>query len=298
MAADETENNDDWMTALLKSAIFRALPPANIQKLIMSLIQVNYDQGDLIIRQGEPGDFYYIILKGQCMVSRKPAANAKEIKLAMLSNQDSFGEDSLITGEPRNVNITALTQTRLLQLSKDKFISLIKQPTLKFIPYTQISNELENGAVLLDVRTQDEFNKYHVPGSVNAPFFSLRMQIKTLNKKRKTLVICESGRISEAAAFILLRSRFNVFIIEGGINQERLETAESAMSEPEDSNLDIESSDLMEQDPLVLENQRLKEAVQKLSSEKRELEAKYRNLYKQTEKIKSVLDTLKNNKPD
>ncbi len=320
MAIDEPEeagsDNDDWMTTLLKSPIFRALPPANLQQIVMALTEVNFQKGELIIKQGDPGDFYYLIKKGDCLISRKPSANAKEIKLAQLHTQDTFGEDSLLSGKPRNVSVTALTDISLICLSKDKFISLIKEPSLKFINHTQIPDELAKGTALIDVRSADEYNKQHLAHSVNTPFFSLRMYIKSLNKTKPVIVICKNGKTSEAAAFLLLRNKFSATIVEGGIEnipEEELETAATfgidnitdtpttgTVIKPgeaiEDTSLSLElepTGTTENETSLYEENKQLKLTVQSLKEDKENLEQKYRMLYKQTEKLKAVLDTLK-----
>jgi rhodanese-related sulfurtransferase len=301
----ENENDADWMTTLLKSPIFRALPPANLQKIIIGLEEVSFEKGELIIKQGDPGDFYYLIKKGHCLISRKPSANAKDIKLAQLRTQDTFGEDSLISGEPRNVSITALTDISLLRLSKEKFISLIKKPSIKYIPHSEIAAKLGSGAFLLDVRTPDEYKKHHLPNSINEPFFSLRMQIKTFDRKKDILVICANGKTSEAATFLLLRHKLNAFVVESGMEQASHEDIYSSTS---DDNNDLEKTTAPEvaapattkipadeessQDSQNHENQELKLMLKQLTEEKEELEKKYRILYKQSEKLKAVLDTL------
>ena len=305
----EDENDADWMTTLLKSPIFRALPPANLQKIIMGLEEVNFKKGMQIVKQGEPGDFYYLIKKGHCLLSRKPSTNAKEIKLAQLRTQDTFGEDSLLSGDPRNVSITALTDISLLRLKKDKFISLIKEPSLKYISHSEIADKLDNGAILLDVRAPDEYNKHHLPNSINAPFFSLRMQLKTLDKRKDILVVCANGKTSEASAFLLLRHKLKALIVEGGIEQDphgaetsALQTIDESIDQDKTSaptelkpaaTTEVPGNEASSLDSLKNENQQLKQMLTKVTEEKEELEKKYRVLYKQSEKLKAVLDTLK-----
>ena len=298
----EDENDGDWMTTLLKSPIFRALPPANLQKIIMGLEEVSFEKGEIIVKQGDAGDFYYIIKKGHCLLSRRPSANAKEIKLAQLRTQDTFGEDSLISNEPRNVSITALTNIRLLRLSKEKFNSLIKEPSLKYTPHSEIADKMDNGAILLDVRAPDEYKKHHLPNSINAPFFSLRMQLKTFDKRKEILVVCENGKTSEAATFLLLRHKFNATIVEGGMEHEPQEAISSFTiddsNDPEETlapqtATNISADEENSPDPLQQENQELKLMIKNLTEEKEELEKKYRVLFKQSEKLKAVLDTLK-----
>jgi rhodanese-related sulfurtransferase len=209
--------DDDWMTSLLRSPIFRVLPPANLQKILMSLQEVRYKAGEIIINQGESGDYYYIIKKGRCLISRKPGPNAKEIRLGQLTDQDAFGEDALITGQPRNVSITALSDVALLRLGKEQFITLMKQPALKYVSFGDMQGLVAEGAQLLDVREPVEFNKFHLPRSNNVPFYSLRMHLKSLNRHQAVIVVCEDGKHSETAAFILLRQRFNALVLSGGM---------------------------------------------------------------------------------
>ncbi len=218
MFIDETEGDpDDWMTALLRAPIFQRLPPANLQKILMGLEVVHFNKGETILEQGGTGDYYYLIKNGQCWLTRKPSPNAKEIKLAQLAKGDTFGEDALLSGAPRNVTITALTDISLLRLDKNQFISLIKEPSLKFVDFAGMQEAVKQGAVLLDVRSQDDYESHHLDGSINTPFFSLRMQLKTLSHEKPVVVVCQDGKTSEAAAFLLLRNKIEAVILKGGM---------------------------------------------------------------------------------
>jgi len=320
MIVDDVEENDDWMTTLLKSPVFRALPPANLQKILMGLQEVRFNPGDVIVRQGDVGDYYYIVKKGQCLVSRKPAPNAKDIKLAQLGNQDTFGEDALISGEPRNVSITALTEVSLLRLAKEAFITLIKTPTLKYVDYYEMQDLVAKGADLIDVREPDEYRRGHLPLSINVPFYSLRMQIKTLNRQHPIVVVCQSGRMSATAAFILLRHKFNALILNGGLDQidpGQLKTASSfpiddgvetsnfidttgsepqpVSSLPATTQASFAESSSLQDDTVRMRRllQQLKTKYNILDAEKKALEMKYLALAKYTEALKAELAELK-----
>ncbi len=316
MIVEEPENNDDWMTTLLKSPIFRALPPANLQRILMGLEEVHYKQGETIISQGEPGDYYYLIKQGQCLITRKPTPAAKEIKLAQLQKQDTFGEDALLSDEPRNVTVRALTDVSLLRLNKPNFISLIKEPSMKFVDYQQTTEEIAKGAILMDVRSPDEYEKDHLKNSMNVPFFSLRMHLKNLNKKQSVIVVCENGKTSEAAAFLLLRNKINAFVLKGGmqkvpdqnenqsnkatflIDEDSIETNLQPISESQSTatqNTQTEEKGISEIEQLRQTVAQLEAQCKTLTEERDELSRKYKMLFKQTEKLKSVLDSLKNN---
>ena len=318
MVIDETEGDpDDWMTALLRSPIFQRLPPANLQKILMSLEAVHFQKGETILEQGGAGDYYYLIKNGQCLLTRKPSPNAKEIKLAQLANGDTFGEDALLSGAPRNVTITALTDIVLLRLDKKQFISLIKEPSLKFVDYAGMQDAVKQGAILLDVRSKDDYDDQHLDGSINLPFFSLRMQLKTLSHERPVVVVCQDGRTSEAAAFLLLRNKIGAMILKGGIDG--LAPKPGLRLEPEcdafaASDVNLESLDRkqvsddsatvagledqvrslrLENDALKSTNQQLNDKCIKLELDKQNVEKQYRILHKQMEKLTQVLDKLK-----
>ena len=311
MMVEDLEDGEDWMTALLKSPIFRALPPANLQKLLMSLQEVKYSAGDFIIKQGEPGDFYYIIKKGQAVISRKPSANAKEIKLAKLNDLDTFGEDALISGEPRSTSITADTDISLYRLPKEQFLSLIKQPTLKYIEMENLPELLIKGAVLIDVRGPDEFNDRHIPNSINVPYFSLRMYLKTLNRQQSIVVVCKDGKTSEMAAFILHQNKFNAFILKNGISgvspdQLNTEPASFTIDDgTETGNLVTPFTEAvsMPSAPTYQEEsasedmrkvvQQLKTKCSALEAEKMTLELKCASLARQLEKFKAEFEKMR-----
>ncbi|OAI02910.1 cyclic nucleotide-binding domain-containing protein [Methylomonas methanica] len=311
MVVEEVEDNDDWMTTLLKSPVFRALPPANLQKILMGMQEVRVDAGTVIVNQGEPGDFYYIIKRGQCLVSRRPAPNAKEIKLAQLSDQDTFGEDALISGEPRNVSVSALTDVCLLRLGKEQFLTLIKQPTLKYISYKDAQDLVAKGADLIDVREPDEYKPKHLPFSINLPFFSLRMQLKTLNRQHPIVVVCQNGKISETAAFILMRHKFNALILSGGIDSINPDELKAPSSFPIDDGIETSNfrgtggesetnHSFTEQSSIQDDMERLRRFLQQLKTkynileaEKKALEMKYLALAKFTESLKAELEAIK-----
>jgi CRP-like cAMP-binding protein len=212
------EPTRDWMTALLKSPLFQRLSPANIQALLRNLEEIEVKAGDVICRQGDPGDFYYIIKKGRCSLSRKPSRLAKEIKLATLKISDTFGEDSLISGDPRNVTVTMVTDGRLLKLDKASFIKLLKDPVISHVDLETAQRMANQDAVWLDVRAPDAYEQGRFPGSLNIPFFSLRVMLPTLNRQSKYLLVCEDGRLSEAAAFLLIRYGFEAHVLAGGMS--------------------------------------------------------------------------------
>jgi CPA1 family monovalent cation:H+ antiporter len=90
----------------------------------------NASQGEVIIRQGEPGDFMYFISHGVVRASREELGVSSE--LATLMAGDFFGEAALLTGEPRSATVTAVTECLLYKLHRDDLeVAMATQPAIR-----------------------------------------------------------------------------------------------------------------------------------------------------------------------
>ena len=112
-------DSDDWMTTLLQTQAFHRIPPANIQAIFMRMQQVNLKAGDVIIKQGDEGDYFYAITSGSCSVVRETPLNKDGIRLAELGIGDTFGEEALISESKRNATITMLTDGSVMCCEDD-----------------------------------------------------------------------------------------------------------------------------------------------------------------------------------
>ena len=63
--------------------------------------------------------------------------------------------------------------------------------------------EINNGAVLLDVRTREEFSEGHVKKSINIPVSQMPKEFVTLSKEKSIVAVCESGaRSAQVVRFL------------------------------------------------------------------------------------------------
>ena len=72
--------------------------------------------------------------------------------------------------------------------------------------------------ILLDVRTEGEYNAEYIPGAINIPLSDLENRIEELDKSKMIIVYCQSGSRSRTASETLAQHDFIVYNMEGGIN--------------------------------------------------------------------------------
>ena len=219
----EAGSTDDWMTTLLQTKAFHKIPPANIQAIFMRLQQVNYKAGDVVIKQGDEGDFFYVITRGRCVVTRETPLNKDGIRLAELEVGDTFGEEALISEAKRNATVSMETDGSLMRLGKDDFRTLLNEPMLDWIDGSEAEKIIAGGGQWLDVRLPSEFEAYHNEGAINVPLYFIRLKLKTLDPAVKYVVCCDTGRRSSAAAFILNERGFHTYVLKGGLNRTNLD---------------------------------------------------------------------------
>ena len=218
IASEEEEDGDDgdWMTRILQSKAFLKVPPANIQAIFMRMEELPVKAGETIIKQGDDGDYYYIIKTGKCKVTRA-SKTGTELTLATLSDGDAFGEEALLTEAKRNANIVMITDGVLMRLSKADFNELLREPNLKWVTSAEAETMVSQGAVWVDVRLESEHKNSGIPGSLNIPVFMLRLKAESLDPAKKYILYCDSGRRSSAAAYLLSERGLQAYCLKGGL---------------------------------------------------------------------------------
>ena len=90
----------------------------------------NVSEGEVITRQGEQGDHMYFISHGVVRVSREDHGVSRD--LATLMAGDFFGETALLSGEPRNATVTAVTEGTFYKLHRDDLeVAMATQPAIR-----------------------------------------------------------------------------------------------------------------------------------------------------------------------
>lgn len=116
------EVNNSHMSFIQSVELFQSLSDDQMRTLLQSTSLVEYAEGEDIIRQGEPGDAFYIIVSGKVAITRE-VDDYSDLS-GLLTNKDaggSFGERALMLDEPRFATCTSVNTTRCLRLERHGF---------------------------------------------------------------------------------------------------------------------------------------------------------------------------------
>jgi rhodanese-related sulfurtransferase len=218
----DAAGTSDWRTMSglfdarkLTQGTFSCLPAAHIDSLLACFQRQVVKAGETIVRQGEPGDFYYVIERGRASVTREVAGSRMD--LAELKAGDAFGEEALIAETSRNATVTMKTDGELLRLDGADFVRLLREPLLQRVDPGEAIRRVAAGALWLDVRFPAEYRHDGFPDALNIPLNELRDALPTMNRDIEYVVYCQTGRRSSAAAFLLSQRGLRATLLEGGL---------------------------------------------------------------------------------
>lgn len=227
-AATNPEDNEavsGSVKRLLNSSMFSAdnlkngplahLPTANVSELLQRIKAIAAWADEVIIREGGEGDYYYLIDSGHAQVTRR--VGGVDMPLADLKAGDVFGEEALVSGVKRGATVVMKSNGILLRLGRQDFLALLQEPLLHKTSYEQAIQAVAQGAVWLDVRYPPEYRYDRLRGAMNIPLSDIRNAIGALDRSRKYITYCQSGRRSAAAAFILAQAGYDVQVLDSGL---------------------------------------------------------------------------------
>ena len=112
---------------LARVELFSGLSRVALAKLAAHLVPVSLAGGVELFHQGEPGDAFYLIARGDIGVYVAGAADEGETRVALLGAGAPVGEMALLTNAPRSATIRAESDGELLRLDRARFLALMRQ---------------------------------------------------------------------------------------------------------------------------------------------------------------------------
>ena len=132
---DETYRRRALDSHLRNVPIFRGLTQEFIDYLRDRVELVRFAPGQVICRQGEPADSFYLVRLGFVKISEEYPGG--ELVLAYLSRGDYFGEIGLLGGGARTATCTALDHVEVVRISAEDFRAMLEQ-------FPEVRRGLEN----------------------------------------------------------------------------------------------------------------------------------------------------------
>ncbi len=104
---------------LRRLPIFAPLSALAIDRILGDLVRLDVPAGEVVIREGEPGDRFYVLVEGATSVSvaGKPVSRG--------GPGDHFGEIALLRDVPRTATVTAVTPLRLIAIERGPFLEAV-----------------------------------------------------------------------------------------------------------------------------------------------------------------------------
>lgn len=106
--------------------MFAGLPPGRLETAMRAARLVEAKQGDVIIRQGDDADLFYVIDDGRVEVTQARTPADRPVVLREMGPGEFFGEIGLLTGVSRTATVTAQTTVRMAALARKDFLELVE----------------------------------------------------------------------------------------------------------------------------------------------------------------------------
>lgn len=204
----------DWMTKLLMNKEFQLVPANNLQAIFAKLEPVNFKADQVVIQQGEPGQYFFVITSGRCVVTRELPKDRGKVKLAELSVGDTFGEEALITDATRQATVSMISDGAVMRLDKKSFKKLLSEPIVNSIENEKAKALVADGGLWLNVDFAENHERPDPADMVRIPTYLLRLKLDQLERGREYVVLSRKRSHACAAAHILQQSGFTAFVLE------------------------------------------------------------------------------------
>jgi CRP-like cAMP-binding protein len=112
------------MGALRNTPLFALATEKDLRNIAKHAHQIDVVKGTIVVREGEPGDRFYVVLEGVVRVSRGGR------KVTELGPGGSFGELALLANMPRNATVTTTTDAQLVSFQRKTFAKILDDSPL------------------------------------------------------------------------------------------------------------------------------------------------------------------------
>ena len=190
---------------LRRASLFNLLPDEIFEKIEPLLQEEHYDFGEIIVKEGDPADAFYVMTSGRARAI-KAVQNGEELPLGTLKPGDSFGEAALAEGGTRSASVRCSTTVDIVRLDRDDFLQLVAE-----VP------ELKHHIEMMGRQRSLQSFLYEFSNFGRLPTSALRSMIenlKPMNFEKDNLIIREGD--PAGPMFILEKGRARAFVANNG----------------------------------------------------------------------------------
>ncbi len=156
--------NDDAADVLARSPVFQGLPKEALEAIAGAVAFLVVSHNSIVLRQGDPGDYLYIIRSGSVRVFRKNQEGLN-LDISIKGPGETFGEMALLTGEPRSADVETLEETHLMVLSKDQLDQIMSEfPDVSKMFVRQMRSWLISDEKRLEIQAQEVRQSLRITG--------------------------------------------------------------------------------------------------------------------------------------
>jgi small-conductance mechanosensitive channel/CRP-like cAMP-binding protein len=140
------------LKSMLRSTeLFRGLGDVEVETLSKEVFIHRYGTGEILLREGDVGDHFFLILEGTCAVV-VTSSQGTSISVAAVTSGDIVGEMALLAGAPRTATVRASSEVVAARIGKESLSTLLSQRSdlvQAFAHYTALrATEIENAKVI------------------------------------------------------------------------------------------------------------------------------------------------------
>lgn len=110
-----------WAAVLAEIPLFAHVPARHVRAIAACGTVAHFDPGSQIVRAGDAGDAFYVVLDGKGSIIRRRGLPPIPVRLGSY-----FGEMALLDGEPRSATIVAETEMTCLKLGRAAFTKIVR----------------------------------------------------------------------------------------------------------------------------------------------------------------------------
>ncbi|BBN20209.1 cAMP-dependent protein kinase regulator [Marchantia polymorpha subsp. ruderalis] len=171
-----------------KNYLLQHLDQEQSQRIVEAVEEVHFNEGDVIIHQGEPGEFFYLLEQGAAEVwMTKPGGKKPEV-VKQYSSGDTFGELALLYNAPRAATVKATTDCVLWAMDRSTFRAILMTTTHE---KRNLYEKFLSDVPLL--KTLDKYERSSIADVLEPEYFSPQQTIIAEGAKGDKFYMIEEG---------------------------------------------------------------------------------------------------------